>query len=68
MCEERKSDSTKEQTHQQDAKKVIESQMKKNVKRISNDERTQSLRDVDVKNHQKNVSNFMTNFLKLKIV
>jgi hypothetical protein len=41
--------STREQTHQQDAKKVIEPQMKEVVRRISNDERAQSLRDVDVK-------------------
>jgi hypothetical protein len=40
-------------SHQQNVQKVIESQMKENVRRISNDERTQSLRDADVKNLQK---------------
>ncbi len=53
MREERESHSTKEQTLQQDVKKIIESQMKENVKRISNDERTQILRDADIKNLQK---------------
>jgi hypothetical protein len=51
--EERKNHFIKEQTHQQNVKKVIEFQMKKNVKRISNDERAQNLRDADVKNLQK---------------
>jgi hypothetical protein len=51
--EEKKNHSIKEQTHQQNAKKIIESQIKENVKRISNDERAQSLRDVDVKSLQK---------------
>jgi hypothetical protein len=36
--EERESHFIKEEIHQQNVKKVIESQMKKNVKRISNDE------------------------------
>jgi hypothetical protein len=51
--EEKKNHFIKEQIHQQNVKKVIESQMKKSVKRISNDERAQSLRDADVKSLQK---------------
>jgi hypothetical protein len=47
--EEKENHFIKKQIHQQNVKKVIESQMKKNVKQILNDERRQSLRDVDVK-------------------
>ncbi len=53
MREERRNHSIKKQTHQQDVKKIIESQMKESVRRILNDERAQILRDVDVKSLQK---------------
>ncbi len=49
----RENHSTSKQTHRQDVKKVIEFQMKNNVKRILNDERAQNLRCADVKNFQK---------------
>jgi ABC-type Fe3+ transport system substrate-binding protein len=48
--EEKENYFIKEQTHQQNVKKIIEFQMKKNVKQILNNEQTQNLRDVNVKN------------------
>jgi hypothetical protein len=51
--EEKRNHFIKKQIHQQNVNEIIESQMKKNVRRISNDERAQNLRDADVKNLQK---------------